>query len=155
MPVLARDFTVVAVDQRGIGLTDKPQDGYDTRTIANDLVALMGALGHQRFAVAGTDTGMPIGYALAAGHPDRVAYVALAEVPGPPGNGSLTAPVPRWFRQQPLLAHPLHPGRRQADRTTCQGTGRHLLRLRVQHPGRQQQAAPLRARLLLPSPLQP
>jgi ribosomal protein S18 acetylase RimI-like enzyme len=30
MPSLARDFSVVAVDQRGIGLSDKPQDGYDT-----------------------------------------------------------------------------------------------------------------------------
>jgi pimeloyl-ACP methyl ester carboxylesterase len=30
MPALARDFEVIAVDQRGIGLTDKPQDGYDT-----------------------------------------------------------------------------------------------------------------------------
>ena len=40
MPTLARDFSVVAVDQRGIGLSDKPQDGYDTATLANDLVAL-------------------------------------------------------------------------------------------------------------------
>jgi pimeloyl-ACP methyl ester carboxylesterase len=30
MPELARDFQVVAVDQRGIGLSDKPADGYDT-----------------------------------------------------------------------------------------------------------------------------
>ena len=34
MPALARDFSVVAVDQRGIGLSDKPQDGYDTGTLA-------------------------------------------------------------------------------------------------------------------------
>jgi len=34
MPALARAFEVVAVDQRGIGLTDKPQDGYDTGTLA-------------------------------------------------------------------------------------------------------------------------
>src|SRR5215467_8449629 len=40
MPALARDFSVVAVDQRGIGLSGKPQDGYDTGTLANDLVAL-------------------------------------------------------------------------------------------------------------------
>jgi hypothetical protein len=40
MPALARDFSVVAVDQRGIGLSDKPQDGYDTATLASDLVAL-------------------------------------------------------------------------------------------------------------------
>jgi pimeloyl-ACP methyl ester carboxylesterase len=33
MPALARDFTVIAVDQRGIGLTDKPQDGYDSGTL--------------------------------------------------------------------------------------------------------------------------
>src|SRR6202012_5002945 len=37
MPALARDFSVVAVDQRGIGLSDKPQDGDDTGTLASDL----------------------------------------------------------------------------------------------------------------------
>ena len=85
MPELARDFEVIAVDQRGIGLTDKPQDGYDTGTLANDLVALMDALGHQRFAVVGHDTGYIISDALAADHPDRVDRVALVEVPGPRG----------------------------------------------------------------------
>ncbi len=84
MPALAQDFTVVAVDQRGIGLSDKPTDGYDTGTLANDLVALMDALGHERFAVVGHDTGFAIGYALAADHPERVDRVALAEIPGPP-----------------------------------------------------------------------
>src|SRR6185437_10521584 len=58
MPTLARDFSVVAVDQRGIGLSDKPKDGYDTGTAARDLVALMEALGHERFAMVGVDTGM-------------------------------------------------------------------------------------------------
>jgi hypothetical protein len=46
MPALARDFEVISVDQRGIGLSDKPQDGYDSGTLAGDLVALMAALGH-------------------------------------------------------------------------------------------------------------
>jgi pimeloyl-ACP methyl ester carboxylesterase len=71
MPTLARDFQVIAPDQRGIGLTDKPQDGYDTGTLAGDLVALMDALGQERFAVVGHDTGLIISYALAADHPDR------------------------------------------------------------------------------------
>ena len=83
MPALARDFTVIAPDQRGCGLSGKPEDGYDTGTLAGDLAALMDALGHERFAVAGHDTGMWIGYALAADHPDRVARLAVAETPLP------------------------------------------------------------------------
>ena len=84
MPALARDFQVVAVDQRGIGLSDKPQDGYDTATLANDMVALMEALGHRRFAIYGTDTGMPIAYAAAADHPERIERLAVSEafIPG-------------------------------------------------------------------------
>jgi pimeloyl-ACP methyl ester carboxylesterase len=98
MPALARDFEVIAVDQRGIGLSDKPQDGYDTGTLANDLVALMDSLGHERFAVVGHDTGFVISYALAADHPDRVARVALLEIPGPP----LRSPAPTVFERAPL-----------------------------------------------------
>jgi len=83
MPGLARGFSVVVPDQRGCGLSGKPEDGYDTGTLAGDLAALMDALGHQRFAVAGHDTGMWIGYALAADHPDRVDRLAVAETPLP------------------------------------------------------------------------
>jgi len=90
MPALARGFQVMAVDQRGIGLSDKPEDGYDAGTLANDLVGLMDALGHERFAVVGVDTGMLIGYALAADHPDRVVRVALGEAPLP----GITPPTP-------------------------------------------------------------
>jgi pimeloyl-ACP methyl ester carboxylesterase len=90
MPQLARDFEVIAVDQRGIGLSDKPQDGYDIGTLADDLVALMDSLGHQRFAMAGFDTGMFIAYALATDHPDRLDRLVVGEAfvagvsPSPP-----------------------------------------------------------------------
>jgi pimeloyl-ACP methyl ester carboxylesterase len=83
LPALARDFRVVAVDQRGIGLSDRPPDGYDTATLAGDLVALMDALGHSRFALYGTDTGMPIAYALAADHPERLERLVVSEAPLP------------------------------------------------------------------------
>jgi pimeloyl-ACP methyl ester carboxylesterase len=98
MPALARDFEVIAVDQRGIGRSGKPAGGYDTGSLANDLVALMDALGHRRFAVVGHDTGHFISYALAADHPDRVARVALLEVPGPPG----ATPSPPLFIPEPI-----------------------------------------------------
>ncbi|WP_197379733.1 alpha/beta fold hydrolase [Mycolicibacterium mengxianglii] len=84
MPALARHFTVVAVDRRGSGLSDKPFDGYDSATLANDMVELMAALHHERFAVVGHDVGMWIAYALAADHPDRIECLTVVEaaVPG-------------------------------------------------------------------------
>ncbi len=103
MPALARDFQVVAVDQRGIGLSDKPEDGYDTGTIAGDLVALMETLGHRRFALVGFDTGMPIAYALAADHPDRLERLVVGEAPLPG-----VTPSPPLLLPPPLNARLWH-----------------------------------------------
>ncbi len=102
MPALARDFTVVAVDQRGIGLTDKPRTGYDARTLGNDLAALMTKLGHQRFSVVGHDTGYIISYGLAADHRDRVDRLVVAEIPGPPGVVDPIHPPPALFLPEAL-----------------------------------------------------
>ena len=111
MPALARDFFVVAPDQRGTGLSGKPEDGYDTGTLAGDLVALMDALGHRRFAAAGHDTGMWIGYALAADHPGRLDRLAVAEAampgvsPSPPLFGGTQANNRLWHFAFNRLAH--------------------------------------------------
>jgi pimeloyl-ACP methyl ester carboxylesterase len=90
MPALAQHHHVISVDQRGIGLSDKPPDGYDSATLAGDMVALMDALGHQRFSVYGTDVGMAVAYAVAADHRDRVDRLAVSEafLPGI-GDGPL------------------------------------------------------------------
>jgi pimeloyl-ACP methyl ester carboxylesterase len=103
MPLLAHDFEVIAVDQRGIGLSEKPRDGYDTRTLADDMVALMEALGHERFALYGTDVGMPIAYAVAADHPERVERLIVSEAPLP----GIT-PSPPLFLPPPLNARLWH-----------------------------------------------
>jgi pimeloyl-ACP methyl ester carboxylesterase len=97
MPALARDFTVIAVDQRGIGLSDKPPDGYDLGALAGDLAVLMEALGHPRFALYGTDTGFPIAYAMAADHPDRVGRLVVSEafLPGVAPSAPLLVPAAR------------------------------------------------------------
>jgi pimeloyl-ACP methyl ester carboxylesterase len=83
MPALAGDFEVIVPDHRGVGLSDKPKDGYDVGTLAADMAALMDALGHERFAVYGTDVGMPIAYALAADRPERVLRLVVSEAPLP------------------------------------------------------------------------
>ncbi|WP_344855506.1 alpha/beta hydrolase [Amycolatopsis ultiminotia] len=84
MPELARHFTVVAAEPRGFGRSEKPPGGYDTGSLAADLVAVLAKLGHRRYVVAGHDVGMWIGYALAADHPGRVSRLAVAEanIPG-------------------------------------------------------------------------
>jgi len=84
MPALAGRFTVVAVDPRGVNLSDRATGGYDTGSLAADLVGLMDALGQTRFAVIGHDVGMWISYALAADYPERLARLAVAEatIPG-------------------------------------------------------------------------
>ena len=84
------DFTVIAVDQRGIGLSDKPESGYDDGNQANDMVALMDALGYERFSMIGFDTGMPIGYALATDHPERLDRLVVGEAL----LSGLSAPIP-------------------------------------------------------------
>ena len=96
MPALARNFEVIAVDQRGIGLSDTPEDGYDLGSLAQDVVALMEVLGHHRFALYGTDTGMPIAYVVAADHPERVERLIVSEafIPGISPAPPLVLPGP-------------------------------------------------------------
>ncbi len=105
MPALARDYSVVAPDPRGVGLSDKPDDGYDTGTLAADMVGLMSALGHDRFAMVGHDVGMWTGYALAADHPQRLERLAVAEavIPG-------LAPSPPLFAPQEAVDRLWHFG---------------------------------------------
>jgi len=79
-PLLARERRVVALDQRGHGQSDKPDDGYDFATILADALAAAEALGFgERFAVAGHSWGANVALELAAAHPQRVAALALVD----------------------------------------------------------------------------
>ena len=57
MPQLASRHTVVAVDLRGAGHSDKPQGGYDKASLAGDVHGVMAALGFDKYAVCGHDIG--------------------------------------------------------------------------------------------------
>lgn len=84
MPELAKNFTVIAVDPRGLGDSNRPAAGYDTDNVAKDLHELMQSLGHRRYSVVGHDIGMWIAYPLAAIYPEEVERVVLSEA-GIPG----------------------------------------------------------------------
>src|SRR3546814_19043615 len=78
-----------ALSQLGTGTSDivaSDDSGsyYDSTTVSDELVAMMNALGHERFCVAGHDIGMWIGFAMAADHADRVKQLAVADamIPG-------------------------------------------------------------------------
>lgn len=79
---LAEKYTVVAPDLRGYGLSDKPAAGYDKRTMANDVIALMDHLGHDVIALVGHDRGARVATRFAKDHPGRLdRLVILDNVP--------------------------------------------------------------------------
>ncbi|MEU1013437.1 alpha/beta hydrolase [Streptomyces sp. NPDC005890] len=87
MPTLAERYEVIAVDYRGMGTSDKPETGYDKKTMAHDIYELIRHLGHERVHIAGEDIGSMIAYAFAASHPDATIKLALWEV-GPRARSS-------------------------------------------------------------------
>ncbi|NJC13627.1 pimeloyl-ACP methyl ester carboxylesterase [Micromonospora profundi] len=81
---LAADHTVICPDLRGYGDSDKPVDtdgeAYAKRTMAADIVALAGALGHERFALAGHDRGALVAFRTGLDHPAAVSRLALLDI---------------------------------------------------------------------------
>src|SRR5215218_5297241 len=76
-PLLAPRFTVVCPDLRGYGASSKPATTpdhapYSKRAMGRDVVALMGRLGHDRFALAGHDRGALVAFRAAMDHPGAV-----------------------------------------------------------------------------------
>ena len=84
-PRLAERFSVIATDLRGHGDSAKPDGGehhaaYAKRSMAADQVAVMRALGHDRFAVVGHDRGGRVAHRMALDHPERVMRVAVFDI---------------------------------------------------------------------------
>ena len=82
--LVAAGFRVVCPDMRGYGSSSKPDILVDhrqqsKRTVANDLVALMAALGHSTFDVVGHDRGCYVASRLALDHPGRVRKLVVMD----------------------------------------------------------------------------
>lgn len=82
---LAQHFTVVAADLRGYGDSAKPDDdpehlNYAKRTMANDMAALMSALGFERFKVLAHDRGARVAHRLGLDHAERVERMVLLDI---------------------------------------------------------------------------
>lgn len=80
---LAKTHSVVIPDLRGMGRSSHPAGGYEKRTQAADLRAVMLALGHDRAVVVGHDIGNMVAYAYAARYPDKVERLVVMDAPIP------------------------------------------------------------------------
>ena len=79
IPQLAKTHTVIAPDLRGFGDSSKPEGGYDKKTMARDIHALVQSLDHKRIGVVGHDIGLMVAYAYAAQYSSEVDRIALLD----------------------------------------------------------------------------
>ena len=100
IPALAKTYTVIAPDLRGLGDSSRPLGGYDKRTMATDIYRLMtDVLGHKRFLLVGHDWGGPTAYALAAQYPDAVEKLVIIDVTIPGDGSDFSQGGKRWHHQ--------------------------------------------------------
>lgn len=101
LPGLVRHgFRVIAPDLRGIGQSDRPQNGYDLFTLSEDWVQLLDALHVDQADVVGFDIGLQSALMLALRHPARVKHLVLTEALAGRLAGAerfLKAGPPWWF----------------------------------------------------------
>ena len=73
----SKKFTCISVDLRGTGESDKPGGVYSTEMFADDVAALMQAIGINKAHIYGLSLGAATGMWLAAKYPDRVKSLSL------------------------------------------------------------------------------
>jgi pimeloyl-ACP methyl ester carboxylesterase len=105
MPALAKNYTVIAPDLRGLGDSSKPLTGYDGKTVAEDIHQLVGKLGFKTIFLVGHDIGTQVAYSYAAAHPNEVKKLAVMDFTIP-GFGPTGRP-PIWWHN---VSHYSAPG---------------------------------------------
>lgn len=86
IPVLTGSgYRVLAPDQRGYNLSDKPQgfEPYTFDKLAQDVLGLLQALGRKKAFLVGHDWGAAVAWWLATRYPDKLEKVVVINVPHP------------------------------------------------------------------------
>ena len=73
------NYTVIAPDMRGLGDSEKPQTGYDTKTLADDIYQLVNKLGYGKIYLVAHDWGGPVAYSYVAAHPNDVKKMVMLD----------------------------------------------------------------------------
>lgn len=77
--LIANNYTVITPDMRGLGDSEKPQTGYDTKTLADDIYQLVKKLGYSKISLVAHDWGGPVAYSYAAAHPNDVNKIVMLD----------------------------------------------------------------------------
>jgi pimeloyl-ACP methyl ester carboxylesterase len=87
MAALSSDYYVVAIDQRGYNLSDKPKgvENYDVRLLAGDVIAVIKHLGREKAIIVGHDWGGVVSWTLAMYQPQFVEKLIILNLPHPRG----------------------------------------------------------------------
>src|SRR5438876_3362433 len=99
----AKHYTCISVDLRGAGESDKPEGTYSIELFADDVAALMQALGIQQAHIAGLSPGAATGMWLAAKYPEKVKTLSLHSA-WPASDPFLRAVVQGWQIMAQALA---------------------------------------------------
>jgi pimeloyl-ACP methyl ester carboxylesterase len=79
MTRLGGERVVIAPDLPGAGGSAMPASGYDKKTLAQDIHAMVQALGYRKVKLVGHDIGLMVAYAYAAQYPDEVESIVLMD----------------------------------------------------------------------------
>src|SRR6185295_8515906 len=84
---LSDTYQVVAIDQRGYNLSDKPKgvENYDMRLLAGDVAAVVKHLGREKAVVIGHDWGGMVAWTCAMAMPQMVDRLIILNLPHPRG----------------------------------------------------------------------
>jgi pimeloyl-ACP methyl ester carboxylesterase len=87
MDALSAQFQVVAIDQRGYNLSDKPKgvESYDMRLLVGDVAAVIRHLGRDRASIVGHDWGGMVAWQFAMNLPQMTENLVILNLPHPNG----------------------------------------------------------------------
>jgi pimeloyl-ACP methyl ester carboxylesterase len=87
MPELAKHFQVVAIDQRGYNLSDKPEgvENYKLEKLVGDLNAVVEHFKSPKVVIVGHDWGGMVAWTYAMQFPDKVDRLVILNLPHPRG----------------------------------------------------------------------
>ena len=77
--LITNNYTVIAPDLRGLGDSEKPQTGYDKKTVAEDIYQLVKELGYSKIYLVAHDWGGPVAYSYAAAHPQDIQKMVILD----------------------------------------------------------------------------